>query len=64
MTRRTKAVSSLIGRVTVVMVLGAGIGIALGSILGNVVFGTALGALIGLLAGAILEVTRRRNRRR
>lgn len=64
MTGRTKAASSLIGRVVVVMVLGAGIGLALGSLLGNVVVGTALGAAIGLIAGSVLELTRRRKRNR
>lgn len=47
-----------------VIVLGAGIGMALGAVLGNVNVGTALGALIGLVAGAALEVLRRRKGKR
>lgn len=64
MSRRTQSGSSLIGRVIVVIVLGAGIGMALGAVLGSVNVGTALGALIGLIAGVALELLRRRKGKR
>lgn len=60
MSQRIKTLSNAMGRIAVVMVLGAGIGTALGSLLGDVTLGIGMGVAVGVIAGLVWEFQRRR----
>ena len=64
MSPRIKTLSNTLGRIAVVMVLGAGIGTALGSLLGDVTLGIGMGAAVGFIAGVVWEIQRGRTGKR
>ncbi len=61
---RDVSIWSVASKVTVIGVLGAGIGMAIGAALGDINFGIGVGAVLGVVGGGTLEFIRSHPTRR
>lgn len=59
MSNNSKPLSAVLGKLGLIVVLGAGIGTVVGSAIGNVPLGIAVGGGIALVIGAGVELWRR-----